>query len=169
MAKNIKTHLFILDDYRSFTEVIRKKFNDNLRYSIDSFQNKDDLLKNFISNRQPGSCIIVILGIHDQMATADQLISEIRKEDHQAGIILLCPPDKMDEIRKNINFNVDSYIPHNGNAVLRIHNTVKKFFSEYYMKIYRKRRNRSLVVLMAFVVFAGLALFIAFLKFHQYF
>lgn len=169
MAKGMKTHLFLLDDYRSFTEDVKKKFSDSSRYAIASFQTKDDFLRNFESDNQPKSCKIAILGIHDQTGTADQIISGIRKESPDAGVILLCPPDKIDDIRKNIKFPPDSFILHNGNAILRIHNTVKKLFSEFYMKVYRRRRNHSLAVLAAFIIVAVLAIVIASLKFPHYF
>lgn len=169
MAKGIKTHLFVLDDYRTFTEDVKKKFNDQSRYLIDSFQAKDEFIRKFVNDKQSNTCKIAILGIHDQITMADQLISEIRKEDPTTGIILLCPPDKIEDIRKNLKFNIDSYVPHNGNSILRIHNTVKKLFSEYYMKVYRKRRNRSLLVLLAFMIFAGLAILLASIKYPGYF
>ncbi|HLP74223.1 MAG TPA: hypothetical protein VK155_15060 [Bacteroidales bacterium] len=168
MAKGIKTHLFLLDDYRSFTGDVRKKFSDSSRYAIDSFQAKDEFLRKLASERQSNACKIAVLGIHDPNG-ADQLLSELRKADAHSGIIFLCPPDKIEDARKNVNLNVDCFIPLNGNAILRIHNTVKKLFSEHYLNIYRKRRNRSLLALLAFIILTGLAILIASLKFPEYF
>lgn len=172
MAKSIKTHLFCFDDFRSFTEDVKKKFDDHSRYIIDSYQTKEELIRKFKIEKVSQSCKIAILGVHDnreQIEMAEQLVAEIIKTDPDTGIIILCSPEKTEEIKKNLKFNIDSYIPQNGNAILRIHNTVKKLFSEHYMKVYRKRRNRSLLVLLAFVILAGLAILVSFLKFPEYF
>ena len=85
------------------------------------------------------------------------------------GIILLGPADKMDEIKKEIRVNIDSYVPRNANQVLRIHNTVKKLISEHSLSIYRKRRNFSFYFLLIFLASAILLAIAAYFRFPQYF
>ncbi len=41
---------------------------------------------------------------------------EIKKIDHRTGLILIGPPDKMEEIKKTVKFNIDAYIPKNANS-----------------------------------------------------
>ena len=44
MAKNIKTHLFCYDDHRGFTEDVRKRFTDTSRYTVISFQTREEFI-----------------------------------------------------------------------------------------------------------------------------
>ena len=90
---------------------------------------------------------------------------EIKKIDHRTGLILIGPPDKMEEIKKTVKFNIDAFIPKNANSILRIHNTVKKLISEHSIGIFRKRRNISLYVLL--VIFCSL-ISATFLPFNCY-
>ena len=171
MIKNLKTHLFCFDSHRLFTEEIRKKFDDHSRYVIHSFQTTGELPV-IASDSKENSCKIAIIGIHDGMEQAeviDHLTISLKKTDPLFGIILLCPPDKTEDIRKLIRFNVDEYIPQNRNFVLRIHNTVKKIFSEYSIAIHKKRRNRSLLVVFGFLLFCLLLLMLARIKFPGFF
>ena len=75
----------------------------------------------------------------------------------------------MEEVRKAAKFNIDAYIPKNTNAMLRIHNEVKKLISEYNINVYRKRRNISLSILLAFAIITVLAVIIAYFRFPGYF
>ena len=47
---------------------------------------------------------------------AELLINHIKKEDITTGIILLAPPDKIEDVKKTIRINIDSYIPMNSNT-----------------------------------------------------
>jgi hypothetical protein len=99
----------------------------------------------------------------------DLLTIDIKSIDPRTGLILLGPPDKIDEIRKTVKFNIDAYIPKNANSILRIHNAVKKLISEHNIGIFRKRRNISFYLLIGFLVLAVLLILIAYLKLPQYF
>ncbi|MBI5010082.1 MAG: hypothetical protein HZB98_10640 [Bacteroidia bacterium] len=98
-----------------------------------------------------------------------RLTAEIKKLDPKIGIILICTPDKMDEIKKIIPANVDAYIPKNANAVIRLHTAVKKMISEYGIINYRKRRNFSLYVLAGSVLLFIILFIIARLKYPHTF
>lgn len=171
MTKNLKTHLFCFDNHRLFTEEIRKKFDDHSRYVIHSFQ-AGNQLPAVASSRKENSCKIAIIGIHDageQTELIDHLTVTLKKTDPMFGIILLCPPDKIENVRKEIRFNIDAYIPQNSNFILRVHNTVKKIFSEYSIMIHKKRRNKSLLVVLGFFIFCVSMLILARIKFPGYF
>ena len=146
MAKNIKTHIFCYDDHRGFSEDVRKRFTDLSRYTVISFQTREEFINHLEEEKEHNFCKVAILGLHDtkeQFEMIDQLTMEIKKIDRITGLILLGPPDKMEEIKKTVKFNIDAYIPKNANSILRIHNTVKKLISEHSIGIFRKRRNVS--------------------------
>jgi DNA-binding NarL/FixJ family response regulator len=172
MAKNIKTHLFCYDDHRGFTEDVRKRFTDLSRYTVVSFQTREEFIRCLEAEKEHNYCKVAILGLHDtkdQFDMIDQLTVEIKKIDPTTGLILLGPPDKMELIRKTIKFNIDAYIPKNTNSILRIHNTVKKLISEHSIRIFRKKSNISIYILLGFILLSILLVAIAFFKLPQYF
>jgi len=172
MAKPVKTYLFCYDDHRAFSEDVKKRFSDDSRYSVVSFPTREELIGHLEAVKEHGYCKIAILGLHDnkeQIAMIDRMTLEIKKIDRRTGLILLGPPDKMEEIKKAVKFNIDAFIPKNANSVLRIHNTVKKLISEHNIGVFKKRRNISLYVFVSFVLLSALIALIAFFKLPQYF
>jgi hypothetical protein len=172
MAKNIKTHLYCYDDHRGFTEDVRKRFNDLSRYSVESFQTREEFISHLEAAREHNYCKVAILGLHEtkeQFDMIDKLTVEIKKIDARTGLILLGPADKMEEIKKTLKFNIDAYIPKNANSVLRIHNAVKKLISEHSIGIFRKKSNISTYVLLGFVLLAVILILVAWFRLPQYF
>lgn len=172
MPKTIKTNLYCFDDHRTFTEEIRKKFDDKLRYVIHSFSTRDDFISMLKNERESNACKIAIIGSHDSKEhyeMVEHLSIEIKKYDPSTGIIILCQPGKVEAATKTLKFNIDAFIPQNSNSILRIHNAVKKLFSEHNIRIYRKRRNRSLAVLTAFVIISVLLWILAYVRFPGFF
>lgn len=172
MAKNIKTHLFCYDDHRGFSEDVRKRFTDTSRYSVMSFQTREEFIGQLEKEKLNNFCKIAILGAHDtkeQYEMIDHLTMEIKKIDPRTGLIVIGPPDKMEEIKKIVNYNIDAFIPKNANSILRIHNTVKKRISEHNIGIFKKRRNFSLYVLLAFLILSALLAIATFFKLPGYF
>jgi DNA-binding NarL/FixJ family response regulator len=172
MARNIKTHIFCYDDHRGFAEDVRKRFSDTSKYTVISFPAREQYINHIEEVREHNFCKIAILGLHDsreQFEMIDKLTMEIKKIDHRTGLILICPPDKMDEIKKTVKYNIDAYIPKNANSVLRINNTVKKLISEHSIGVFRKRRNFSLYVLLTFLILSALFALFGYFKLPQYF
>jgi DNA-binding NarL/FixJ family response regulator len=172
MVKTDKTHIFCFDDYRSFSEDVKKRFQDTSRYKVVSFQTREELLKHLEADKINPFCKIAILGMHDskeQISLIDKLTVEIKKIDPKTGIILLIPAEQMAEVTKAVKLNIDAYIPRNTNAILRIHNIVKKLISENTIIRFRKRRNVTLIVLFSFIFAAILFLIFARYRFPQYF
>lgn len=99
----------------------------------------------------------------------DDLTMDIKKIDPKTGIILLVAADKMEDLKKIVKFNIDAYVPRNANTILRIHNTVKKLISGNSIVIFRKRRNFSFYVLLAFLVLSAIIILVAFIRLPQYF
>jgi hypothetical protein len=172
MPKNVKTHLYCFDDHRGFTEDVRKKFTDLTRYSVVSFPTREELIKHLESEKENDFCKIAILGLHDtneQFEMINQLTLDIERIDPTTGLILLGPPDKMETIKKIVKFNIDAYIPKNGNSILRIHNTVKKLISEHSLGIFRRRANISAYILLAFILLSLGLIAVAYFKMPGYF
>jgi hypothetical protein len=172
MAKKILTYLFCYDDHRSFSEDVRKRFADETRYSVVSFPTSDELMRHLEAVKENSFCKIAILGLHDnkeQIEMIDRMTIEIKKLDHRTGLILIGPPDKMDDIKNTVKFNIDAFIPKNDNSTLRIHNTVKKLISEHNIGVFRKRRNITLYVLLTFVLISALLALIAYFRLPYYF
>lgn len=172
MLKNIKTHLFCYDDHRGFSEDVRRRFSDNTRYTVISFQTREEFIDHLKEEKEHNFCKVAILGAHDtkeQFEMIDQLTQEIKRIDQRTGLILIGPVDKMEEIKKTVKFNIDAYIPKNANSILRIHNAVKKLISEHSIVIFRKRRNFSFYAFLVFLAVSSLLVIIAYLKFPQFF
>jgi DNA-binding NarL/FixJ family response regulator len=172
MAKNIKTHIYCYDDHRGFSEDVRKRFTDLSRYTVVSFQTREEFINQILAEKENHFCKVAILGLHDtkeQFEMIDQLTVEIKKIDPGTGLILLGPADKMEVIKKTLKFNIDAYIPKNANSILRIHNTVKKLISEHSIGIFRKKRNFSFYVLLGFIFLAAILILVARFRLPQYF
>jgi len=75
----------------------------------------------------------------------------------------------MEDLKKAVRFNIDAYVPRNGNSVLRIHNAVKKLISEQSIIIFRKRRNFSFYVLIGFLILTALLILVTRLRLPKYF
>jgi DNA-binding NarL/FixJ family response regulator len=172
MAKIVKTYLFCYDDHRNFSEDVKKEFSDQSIYTVVTFHNLDDLFYHILKQKEHNFCKVAILGLQDNeenFETIDHLTVKIKKIDRSTGIILVGPSDKMDEIKKTIRINIDSYVPRNANQILRINNTVKKLISEHSLLLYRKRRNFSLYFLLIFLATAMIMAIIAYFRFPEYF
>lgn len=172
MPKNIKTHLYCYDDHRGFAEDVRKRFTDLSRYAVLSFQTPEEIIKHLQEEKESNFCKIAILGLHDtneQFEMINQLTMEIQRIDSKTGLILLGPADKMETIKKIAKFNIDAYIPKNGNSILRVHNTVKKLISEHSLGIFRKKAVLSVYVLLGFILLALGLIVLAYFKLPQYF
>ncbi|MGC1390801.1 MAG: hypothetical protein WA816_07165 [Bacteroidales bacterium] len=172
MTKNIKTHIYCFDDHRGFSEDVRKRFTDPSRYTVLSFQTREEFINQLVAEKENGFCKVAILGLHDtaeQFEMIDKLTVEIKKIESKTGIILLGPPDKMELIKKILKFNIDAYIPKNTNSILRIHNTVKKLISEHSIAIFKKKKNISVYFLLGLIVIAVILILVARFRFPQYF
>ena len=172
MAKNIKTCLLCYDEYKGFTEDIRKQFPDENRYYIISIQTREEFINNIKTERDHKLCKVAILGVHDtreHIDVIDKLIRETRRIDPKTGLILICPADKIEEIKKTIKSDIDGFIPNNSNSILRIHNMVKKLISKHNIRIFRKKRNLSLYILLFFIFLAILFGIISYFLLPQYF
>jgi len=172
MAKITQSYLFCFDDHRSFSEDVKKRFSDQSKYMVLVAHNREDFLRNLEKEKDHNFCKVAIIGLHESKENfemADHLISDIKKIDAGTGILLLAPPEKMEELKKTARYNVDSYIPRNANTLLRVHNTVKKLMSEHSLLIFRRKRAVSMYVLGIFIVISLIFLAVARFRLPMYF
>jgi hypothetical protein len=172
MAGIKMTYILCYDDHRSFTEDIRKRFSDTTRYQVESYHNVQEFMDYCSRDKEKSSCKVAIIGVPDakeQFEMIEVMTLDIKKLDPLTGLILLVPPDKMDDLKKAVRFNIDAYVPRNSNSILRIHNAVKKLISEQNISIFRRKKNFSFYVLLGFLALIVLLIFIAWLKLPQYF
>ncbi len=172
MMRTSQAYIFCLDEHRNFSEEVRKRFSDTAKYKIFSSVTHIDFLRNLNDENERHNCKVAILTIYDgkeQGLLIENLTKEIKKNDPGTGLILVFPAEKSDEIKKSVIFNIDSYIPRNANTILRLHNAVKKLISEHNLEIYRRRRNMSVYILLAFLLLSGVLFLVARLKLPVYF
>lgn len=172
MAGTKMTFIVCFDDHRSFTDDIRKRFSDSTRYSVVTFATQSEFIGHFIKEKENSSCKVSIIGVPDTLENyeiVEKLTSEIKKTDPRTGIILLVNGDKMEALKKVVRINIDAYIPRNINAILRIHNTVKRLISEHNINAFRKKRNLALYALLGFILISVLTLVISFFRAPHYF
>jgi DNA-binding NarL/FixJ family response regulator len=172
MPAKLLTTLLCYDDHRSFTEDVRKRFSDATQYEVLSFHTKQDFLDQCNKESDNSSCKVAIIGVPDakeQFQSIDEMTMEIKRIDPKTGLILLVPGDKMEDLKKVVRFNIDSYIPRNANTILRLHNAVKRIISEHSIAFYKKRRNISVWFLVGFLILSTLAVLFAYFRFPKYF
>jgi hypothetical protein len=172
IKKKIKTHLVCFDDYRTFSDDVKKRFADTSQYTVITYHTREEFINYFEKGKDYKGCKVALLGVHDTVDHynfINDIILNLRALDEHVGVILICPVEKTEEIKKVIRHNVDAFIPKNTNSILRIHNIVKKLISENSIKIFRKRRNLSLCILLLFILISFLVVFISYLKLPLYF
>jgi DNA-binding NarL/FixJ family response regulator len=172
MARALKTFIFCFDDHRNFSEDIKKRFSDKSRYNVIVAHNRDEFLKLLVAIKEDNYCKVAILGLHDTKENyemAEHLINLVKKVDLSTGIILIAPPDRIEDVKKTIRMNIDSYIPMNANTILRVHNTVKKLISEHNLIIFRKKRNFSFYILILFIAISVIVTVFAWFRFPLFF
>ena len=172
MSRTKTAQLICFDDHRIITEDMIKRFSDLSKYKVESSHNRQDFISTLEKLADSKSCkvaLIVLTDSQEQIAETAKMTYEISKINQDTGIILIVPSGKMEEVRKSIKYNIDAYIIKNPNAILRIHNEVKKLVSEYNINIYRKRRNLSLSILAVSIFITLLAVVVAYFRLPMYF
>ena len=170
--KERKIHLFCFDDHRSASEDVKRLFGSKPGFTVYLFQSINDLINKVINEKSRNFCRIVIISIHDnreQYELVEKTTLEIKKADFKTGLILIVPPEKLDDVKKNIRFNIDAYIPRNGNSNLRLNNSVTKLISEFNLILLRNRRTLSLRILIAVCFISILALILSYIFLPVYF
>ncbi len=172
MSKINQTYLFCFDEHRTFFEDVKKRFSDTSKYKVVVFSSREEFLKHLAGEKEHGYCkvaVLVLYEVKENGSLIENLTREIKKTDPETGLILVYPAEIAEEIKKTIIFNIDAYIPRNSNSILRLHNIVKRLISKHNLEIFRKRRNRSVYILIGFLLLCGIVILVAYLKFPEYF
>jgi DNA-binding NarL/FixJ family response regulator len=166
------TYIICYDDHRVFTEDIRKRFSDPERYNVESFSNGQEFVSHLRKVSENKSCKVAIIGVpeaEEQFRSIKSLTEEVKRTDSSTGLVLLIKSEKMEALKRIMNKDIDAYIPRNANTILRVHNTVKRFISEHNISVYRRRRNLSVYILLAFLFLSAIAVLIAYMTMPEYF
>ena len=162
--KIIRTYIFCLDDHKSFSEDVKNRFSDPTKYFVEVTHNREDFMKSIRKEDEPGIYRIAIIGLYDSkdnMEYTESIISGIRESAPETAVLLITPQDKTEEIRDNSKLTADYFIPKNTNAILRIHNSVKKLISEHNLSLYSKRKKLSTLILVFFLIASAFFLLVA--------
>jgi hypothetical protein len=172
MTRINQVHLFCLDEHRTFSEDVRKRFADTSKYRVISTSSQHEFLRSLENEKGNKFCKIAVITIYEakeQGLAIENLARAVKKTDPSAWLIVVYPVEKGEEIKKDIKFNVDAFIPRNDNAIIRLHNTVKRLIGWHNLEISRMRRKLSLVLLLLIFVIAAIILLVAYLKYPVYF
>ncbi|MGI5913172.1 MAG: hypothetical protein ACOX5K_00395 [Bacteroidales bacterium] len=172
MATSKITHIICYDDHRNYTENVRKRFADSSKYLVTSFHNKDQFIGHCEKLANIDLCIVAIIGFTESVEKIDMLnefIGRVKETLPGRGIILLVQPINLQEIKGALNQKVDALIPINNNMVLRIHNVVKRFISEFNIIIFKRRRNRAFIAVALFIALMLAAFLFFFFRYPMYF
>lgn len=172
MTRINQVHLFCLDEHRTFSEDVRKRFADTSKYRVISTSSQHEFLRSLEIEKGNKFCKIAVITIYEakeQGLAIENLARAVKKTDPSAWLIVVYPVEKGEEIKKDIKFNVDAFIPRNDNAIIRLHNTVKRLLGWHNLEISRMRRKLSLVLLLLIFVIAAIILLVAYLKYPVYF
>jgi hypothetical protein len=172
MSSSQITHIICYDDHRNYTEDIKKRFSDETRYLVTSFHNKDQFIEHCEKLANIKLCIVAIIGFTETVEKIDMLndfIGKVKETLPNGGTILLVQSINLQEIKEALNQKIDALIPINNNMVLRIHNAVKRFISEFNIVIFKRRRNRSFIAVALFIVLMLTAFLFFFFRYPIYF
>lgn len=177
MAREQITEILCYDDHKALVntgifEDVRRRFSDSQRYKVLTFSNRDSFLEEIREKKNKAACRVTIFGIHDQeehVEIINDLMIEVRQADTEAGLIILVSGDKAESIKQLLSINADAYIPKNDNAILRIHNAIKKMISVKNLALCLRRRNFSMVVLFGFLGLMLIFFLVSSLIFPDYF
>ncbi len=172
MAKINQAHLFCLDEHRTFSEDVRKRFSDASKYRIISTSSQHEFLKTLENAREHSFCKVAVITIYEakeQDLVIENLTKAVKETDPAVWLILVYPVEKGEEIKRYLKYNIDGFIPRNDNAIIRLHNTVKRLIGWHNLEISRKRRNLSLLFLLAFAALSLILLILAYFRYPLYF
>jgi len=172
MTKINQVHLFCLDEHRTFSEDVRKRFADTSKYRVISTSSQHEFLRTLENEKEHKFCKVAVITVYEakeQGLIIENLAQAVKKTDPAAWLILVYPVEKGEEIKKTIKFNIDAFIPRNDNAIIRLHNTVKRLLGWHNLEIFRKRKNLSLFLLLVISVLVAVLLLVGYLKYPLYF
>lgn len=172
MARTNQLHLICYDEHRTYPEEMKKRFADPDKYRISLVVSQKELLKQFEADTDKSKAkvaVMVLSELNEIHENIESVARDIKRSSPCAGVMLVCPGEKIEGLRKISSLSFDDIIPKNDNSVLRLHNAVKKYVSAKNLDRMKKHRNISLIVLLAFIFLAALGIIIARVRYPVYF
>ncbi len=160
MAVKEFTHLFCLDDKKSYSAEIKNRFSDSSRYNVIVSSSPSEII-NSVKSSQAKKCfkvaVIPLPDKPDKRSAAESFAMSLLSESPDINIILMTHGDRP----ANLPFPFYSSVPANNNSIHRIHNSVKRLISEVALDSRRKRVRISSIVLAMTTLFSLGALYLA--------
>ncbi len=166
------TYLFCLDEKRSYSVEVKRRFNDSTRYEVITSQSRHEflnLVKQYRAGRSTRIALLPFADTHDQNDPVKTIAAEIREVNPDIIIILLVSGESPDELVAKSGINPFAWVPATNNSVLRIHNAVKKLISEKNLTMKTRRIRRTGRILVGLIIAALLVLVYSIFRFPQYF
>lgn len=166
------TYLFCLDDKRSYSVEVKRRFNDTSRYMVFVSQSRNELLKlvkEYILRKGYKIAILPYYNIPDLSEPIQVLASEIQRISQGLSIVLLVHGESPEETVQKSGISAYSWVPASDNSILRIHNSVKKLISEKSLEVRTRRRNFSFRLMIVIVLISIIGIVAAYLRLPQYF
>ncbi len=166
------TYLFCLDDKRSYSVEVKRRFNDASRYMVFVSQSRNELLnlvKEYIPRKGYKIAILPYYNLPDMSEPVQALAKEIQRISQGLSIVLLVHGDSPEETVQKSGIEAYSWVPASNNSILRIHNSVKKLISEKSLEVRTRRRKFAFRLFLAVLLVSLFGVVAAYLRFPQYF
>jgi hypothetical protein len=166
------TYLFCLDDKRSYSVEVKRRFNDASRYMVFVSQSRNELLnlvKEYIPRIGYKIAILPYYNLPEFSEPVQALAKEIQRISQGLSIVLLVHGDSPEESVQKSGIEAYSWVPASNNSILRIHNSVKKLISEKSLEVRTRRRKFALWLFIAVLMISLIGIVAAYLRFPQYF
>jgi hypothetical protein len=172
MASPEFTYLFCLDEKRTYSVEVKRRFNDESRYEVLVSQSRHELLNLVTQHRLSRGHRVAVLPFadtNDQNDPVRTIAADIQAVSPDIIIILLVAGESPEELVIKSGIKPYSWVPVTNNSVLRIHNSVKKLISEKNLLLKTKRIKRVFRILVTFLFAALMILIYCRFRFPNYF
>jgi DNA-binding NarL/FixJ family response regulator len=173
MAEKTKhlTNIYLIDEHRIYLSEITERFQNPLKYVVESFTDISKFVENISSETFPKKNLHLIFMSIDFEKSEEEVkkmldyIAEIKRSWKNCEVLILSPKVDTDLENKVRNMGALAMIQKNENAILRITNYIKGIISERNLEKERKASLFSIKVMIYFlaaVVILTLLLFLVF-------
>jgi len=177
MAENTKhiTHIYLIDDHRIYLSEITERFQNPLKYSVESFTDVSKFVEKLDSGAIPKKNLHLIFYTIDFEKSEEEIkkmldyVVQIKELCNNCEVLILSSKVNEDIENRVRNLGAMAMIQKNENAILRITNYIKGIISERNLEKERKASIFSLKILLFFVIAVALLTLILFIIFPDRF
>ncbi len=169
------THIHLVDEHRIYLSEITERFQNPLKYNIESYSDISTLLENLETAAAGKKNLHLVFMSVDFEKSEEEIkkmletISKIKELRRNCEVFVLSS-QKDDTLENKVNnFGARALIQKNENAVLRMTNFIKGIISEKNLENKRKASIFSVKVLVYFIIAVAVITLILFLVFPDRF